>query len=152
MKISFEIIGDPKPQGSKTAFRVGKHARVKEVNSLDHATWRNQVAQVARDLAEHDDVPAPLDGVLTLNVTFRFAMPKSRPKRIRDMVAASGYAPKTTAPDTSKLVRALEDGLQAGGLITDDARIAYLTAAKVETTGWTGADVTIAYQQPGDPS
>lgn len=145
-RLSFEIIGDPKPQGSKTAFRVGNHARVKESGGLDHATWRNQVAQVARDLAQADDVDAPLDGALTLHVTFRFSMSKSRPKRIREL----GIHPKTTAPDLSKLVRALEDGLQAGGLITDDARFFLITASKVETTGWTGAEVVIAHNQPGD--
>lgn len=143
MRLSFEIIGDPKPQGSKTAFRVGNHARVKEDGGLAHATWRNQVARVAKDLADANDVAAPLDGALVLDVEFRFPMPKSRSKRIR----ALGTTPKTTAPDTSKLVRALEDGLQAGGLIVDDARIHRITATKVETTGWTGATVTIS-QEP----
>lgn len=145
--ISFEIIGDPKPQGSKTAFMAGGKARVKERHSDTHAVWRNQVAQVARDLADAPDVPAPLDGPLILDVRFRFAMPKSRPKRIREQ----GSQPKTTAPDLSKLVRALEDGLQAGGLITDDARFWNITTTKVETTGWTGAEIIITHDEETDP-
>lgn len=136
--IEFEIIGDPKPQGSKKAFRVGNHARMEEDGGLAHATWRNQVAQVARDVADSLD-ERPLDGALVLRVEFRFAMPKSRPKYIRER----GQVPKTTAPDTSKLVRALEDGLQAGGLVVDDARFWRIDATKVEVTGWTGAIVTI---------
>lgn len=146
--LTFEIIGDPKAQGSKVAFMAGGKARMKEQSGLNHATWRNQVADVARTIAEHVDVPAPLDGPLTLNVEFRFRMPKSRPARIR----ALGEHPKTTAPDTSKLVRALEDGIQAAGLITDDARFWCITAFKVETvTGWTGASVTVTYTEGAQP-
>ena len=66
-------------------------------------------------------------------------MPKSRPKKVRER----GYAPKTTAPDLDKLVRAVCDALQAGGLITSDARIATLTARKREVVGWTGATITL---------
>lgn len=142
--VSFEIIGDPKAQGSKVAFLAGGKARMKEAAGQPHATWRNQVAQVAAEVAQHDDIPAPLDGPLTLEVEFRFRMPKSRPARIR----ALGEHPKTTAPDTSKLVRALEDGLQAAGLVTDDARFWNVNAWKVETvTGWTGARVTITHHE-----
>lgn len=140
--VEFEILGDPAAQGSKTRMPNGAmleggspEARAK------HRSWRTAVAEAARDVAAHDDVPAPLDGPLCLDVTFRFAMPASRPKHVR----AIGCGPKVSAPDLDKLIRALGDGLQAGGLVRDDARICEIVANKIEVTdGWTGAVVTIS--------
>ena len=140
-EVTFDVIGLPRPQGSKKAFMAGGKARMKEASD-GHATWRNQVAEAARSIAAAVRVPAPLDGPLTLGIEFRFPMPASRSKRVRDY----GWAAKTTAPDLSKLVRCVEDGLQAGGLIVDDARITeYVAVHKIETTGWTGAVITIGY-------
>jgi Holliday junction resolvase RusA-like endonuclease len=136
--VRFEVTGTPMPQGSKKAFAVNGQARMKETGGLKFAAWRNQVSEAARREAETLDTP--LDGALTLHVTFWFPMPASRPKKIK----ALGQVPKTTAPDTSKLCRLVEDSLQAAGLITDDARIAHLEARKWETaTGWTGATITV---------
>ena len=51
---------------------------------------------------------------------------------------------KTTAPDTSKLVRSIEDSMEAAGLIANDARFAVVLATKVEVVdAWTGADIVI---------
>lgn len=137
--VSFDVLGTPRPQGSKKAIAVGGKAIMKE-SSDTHAMWRNQVAQMAKEIA--DTLPeAPLHGPLVLRVQFRFQMPVSRPKKVR----ALGSTPKLTAPDTSKLVRNLEDGLQAGGLIVDDARIVTILASKIETTEWTGAAVHLAW-------
>jgi Holliday junction resolvase RusA-like endonuclease len=139
--ITFEVIGLPKPQGSKVAFNAGGgKARMKEAGGADHAAWRNQVASAARDIAQHPDVPAPLDGPLELGIMFRFPMPASRSKAVR----AAGWCHKTSAPDLSKLIRAVEDSLQAANLIRDDARIVrYGLMDKIETTGWTGCVITI---------
>jgi Holliday junction resolvase RusA-like endonuclease len=124
MIVSFDVVGVPRPQGSKQAFSAGNgKARMKEAGGLEFAAWRNAVAEAARREAEKLD--GPLDGMLRLRVTFRFPMPKSRPKWMREC----GMVPKTTAPDTSKLVRCVEDAFQAAGLIVDDA--------------WTGAELTI---------
>lgn len=137
--IEFEVIGVPKPQGSMKAFNVGGHARVKPSGGSDFAAWRNAVSQAARDVSEHDDVTAPLDGPLALVVTFRFPMPKSRSKAAQK----AGETWKTSAPDTDKLVRTIGDALTAAKLITDDARFAVINATKVETTGWTGAVIRV---------
>lgn len=141
--ITFEVIGTPAPQGSKTAVRT-KHGRTvmlegKGEGRRRHKTWRAAVAEAARDVAGHDDVEAPLDGPLVLDVEFRFPMPASRSKTVH----ALGRAPKTTAPDLDKLVRALGDGLTEGGLIRDDARIVTTISSKVEVVGWTGAVVAL---------
>lgn len=134
----FTVIGDPKPQGSKTAFKVGNHARMKDAAGAGHATWRDAVATAAA--RERSHLPGPLDGELELDVVFRFRMPASARKADR----VRGWRRKTTAPDLSKLVRALEDGLQAAGLISDDARITRLHANKVDVVEeWTGAEILV---------
>lgn len=143
MIVSFHVLGVPAPQGSKSAVVRGGHAVVIEGASKGqrdrHRNWRSAVAEAARDALSTHGLTAALDGPLHLTVTFRHPMPASRPKRIRE----HGTAWKTSAPDASKLLRATEDGLQAGGLIADDARLAEIVVRKVETVGWTGAEIHI---------
>lgn len=140
------VIGVPKPQGSKRAFVVNGQARMTESAGAAGAQWRDAIAVAAKNLADrildtasHSHNVPPFTGPLGLSVEFRFPMPKSRTKAQH----LQGRIYKTTAPDTSKLVRSLEDGLQAAGLIKDDALFVAIEASKVETTGWTGAVVTI---------
>lgn len=143
---SLTVIGEPKPQGSKVAFNAkysGK-AMTKEVGGAGFAAWRNAVTKGAYDLFnalnQSDLDREPLDGALALDVEFRFRMPASRPKSDR----LRGIIPKTTAPDTSKLIRLIEDSLQAAGVIKDDARFADVHANKFEVVdGWIGARITI---------
>jgi len=82
----------------------------------------------------------PLSGALIVTMGFRFPMPESRPPRTRKL----GTVAKTTAPDLDKLVRAVNDGLAAGGLIVNDARIARSAEWKDETIGWTGVTVQVS--------
>lgn len=155
--VEFEVIGVPCPQGSMKAFAVGGRAMVKPSGGLKFAQWRNAVAQAGHDLVVTragewaaevggGDFEFPLDGALGLSVEFRFPMPAGRPKAVREY----GRAWKTTAPDTDKLIRCIGDALTASGLITDDARFVAVEATKVETTGWTGAIVTIT-REDGTP-
>lgn len=148
---SFDVIGIPRAQGSKRAFVVNGKARMTEAAGAAGANWRDAVATAARKEADEiqngrgitSEIP-PFDGPLQLAVTFYFPMPRSRKKADRDR----GILPKTTAPDTSKLVRSLEDGLQAAGLIVDDARFYDISASKWERLGeWCGATVQIG--RPG---
>lgn len=135
--VTFEVVGIPKPQGSMKAFAVGGRAMMKPSGGTDFASWRNAVSEAAKRAAEGLD--APLDGPLSLTVTFRFPMPTSRPKAAR----AAGEAFKTTAPDLDKLVRTIGDAITAANLIADDARFAIINATKVETTNWTGATIRV---------
>ncbi len=137
--IRFEVIGVPAPQGSTRAFVVGNRAVTTNKGNKAQMAWRDSVARAAHDIANHDDIAAPLDGPLVLSVEFRFPMPKSRPKRDR----LTGNIAKTTAPDVDKLLRSVCDALQAAGLVADDARIAAIAATKREVVGWTGAVITI---------
>ena len=47
-----------------------------------------------------------------------------------------------------KLLTYLADNHPTPGLIRDDARIWDITARKVETTGWTGAEILIGEHNP----
>lgn len=142
-----KVVGIPRPQGSRRAFVVNGQARMTDAAGAAGAQWRDAVAQAACNLADRlldtathsHDVP-PFTGPLGLSVEFRFPMPKSRTKAQHK----AGRIYKTTAPDTSKLVRSLEDGLQAAGLIKDDAMFCCIEASKVEVWDrWTGAMVLI---------
>lgn len=134
---TFTVVGDPTPQGSKTKMPNGAmleggtaDLRAKRIN------WRNAVADAARDQAEN---VGKLDGDLVLVVQFRFPMPQSRAKAMRD----AGRCWKNTAPDLDKLVRSVGDSLKAGGLIVDDARIVRIDASKVEVNTWVGATIEL---------
>lgn len=134
--VVFDVVGTPKPQGSMKAFAVGGHARQKPSGGLEFAAWRNAVSEAAR---HHAETVGTLDGPLRLNVLFRFEMPKSRSKAAH----TAGRAPKTTAPDLDKLVRAVGDALTASKLIRDDSLFVVITAEKIETTEWTGATIVV---------
>lgn len=143
--ITFDIVGLPSPQGSKRAFIVGGKARMTDMGGTKAVAWRDSVANQARTLAtEH----GCLDGPLLLDILFRFPMPGSRPKATRTI----GVAWKTTAPDSSKLLRAVEDGLQAGGLIRNDSTIVDHRIRKIEVNvGWSGASIALKQIGPVDP-
>lgn len=133
--VEFDVLGVPAPQGSKR--HVGHGIMVESSKKL--APWRDSVAAAARNAAIRGGVTRSLTGPLNLDVTFRFPMPKARQAAVR----RAGEGPKTTAPDLDKLVRGVGDALQASGLIVDDARIASITARKVEVTAWTGATIRV---------
>lgn len=138
-RVAFEILGLPAPQGSKS--RMPNGAMVEGSSATGRAAlrdWRTAVATTALSVATGLD--GPLDGPLVVHVRFRFPMPASRPRRVRDR----GVGWKSTKPDLDKLQRALGDGLAAGGLIAEDARIAEWHATKVEVIGWTGAEVVVS--------
>lgn len=152
--VSFRVIGDPKPQGSKSAFAAKGTGRVmtKETGGVGFAAWRNAVSEAAMR-AREEFVPEPvlfdgfavvdipLDGPLRLVTRFQHRMPESRRKRD---ILPGGWAWKASAPDQSKMIRLVEDSLQAAGLIKDDARFAEHVSSKVETLeGWTGVQIEI---------
>ncbi len=140
MIVAFDVLGIPMPQGSKKAFTANGRAMLKEAGGNRHAAWRNAVADKAREVAE---VYGPFaKAPIQATVTFRFPMPKSRTKTQRARITI----PKITAPDLDKLLRAVFDGLIAGGLIPDDALITGVRADKIEVVDWYGATITIRQQ------
>lgn len=107
--IRFTVYGTPRPQGSKR--HVGNGVMVEMSKGLK--PWRQDVAGTA---IQHllTPGPTPMYGPhipVTLTADFYFTKPKSA-KRIA----------MTTRPDSSKLLRAIEDAL-IGIVYADDSQI-----------------------------
>lgn len=131
------VPGVPVPQGSVDMYRgriVGVKAPLKK--------WRDSIR--AATLARHEG--EPMDGPLTVALAFQLAPPQ----RARWPLPA-------VKPDLDKLIRAALDSLSTTknrkgvitpGVITDDARIVHITAAKAyhHTPG-----VMITITQTGEP-
>jgi Holliday junction resolvase RusA-like endonuclease len=104
--VSFEIRGEPVPQGSH---RVVRNRIIDDNPKLEK--WRERATEVARRAM--DGCP-PIDGPVCVWVVFQFPRPKSskRHPRLKD-----------TKPDTDKLLRALGDALEKAGVVVNDSRI-----------------------------
>lgn len=142
MTLSFRVLGVPVPQGSKKGYVVGGRVVLVESSEKQLKPWREAVAHAAKDA--HGDSP-PYDGALWLEAMFVMPRPKS---------ARKGAIWHTTKPDSSKLLRALEDSLTIAGVIRDDARFAdtrtWKRLADVDRP-WTGADVSLGRMPNGEP-
>jgi Holliday junction resolvase RusA-like endonuclease len=142
MSVQFTVHGIPAPQGSTRAYVVAGHAVTTNKGNRNSIAWRDSVARSSADQAS-------LTGCITVpvhvTVAYRFPMPTSRRKSIQ----ANGWAFRSIAPDIDKLLRSTLDGLQAGGLLRDDALVVSVTASKVEVRDeWTGAAITIRSVTP----
>jgi Holliday junction resolvase RusA-like endonuclease len=129
------VPGTPVPQGSVDVYR-GRIVSVKA--PLKH--WRTSIR--AATVARHEG--DPLDGPIAVSLAFQLSPPK-RPR---------WWAP-AVKPDLDKLIRAVLDSLStttrkgvvtAQGVITDDARIIHITAAK-SYHGNPGVMITITQAQ-----
>lgn len=129
---SFFVAGTPAPQGSKRIVQPKGHARPMLIEmSKKLGPWRTAVAVAAA--RERTRLGMPIDVPLRLDITFWFRRPK--------------YS-KFPAPllDLDKLVRAVNDGLQAGGLIANDRMITTIGNARKRWTiddGASGARITL---------
>lgn len=134
------VPGTPVPQGSVDVYRgrvVSVKAPLKE--------WRNRIR--ASTTARHDG--PPMDGPLNVSLVFQLAPPK-KPR---------WWAP-AVKPDLDKLIRAALDSLSTTrdrktrvtirGVITDDARIIHITAAKTYH-GTPGVLITITQAGESQP-
>lgn len=131
--IVMHIKGRPAPQGSKSHKGNG---RMVESSRLLPA-WRRAVKKASADAREQHGT---IDRAVRVDVTV--VLP--RPKR-------SKFDGPAGAPDLDKLQRAIGDGLEAGGLISNDSRIVEWASRKVwaETVGGpTGAVVTVTLAEP----
>jgi Holliday junction resolvase RusA-like endonuclease len=130
--IRFEVIGEPKPQGSKIAqviYRksegrkpqpvLTKNGRVLTVARDDNAKtaeWRQEVATAARRAYQ-----GPLlTGAVRL--TLVFSRPRLKGHFGKRGLLASAPTFPTTRPDTVKLTRAVEDSL-TGVIWRDDSQV-----------------------------
>ena len=126
--IKFFVPGTPAPQGSKKAFKRGKKIVLVEMSEKLPA-WRDAVSRVASDHAPDE----PLDCALRVSMDFYLPAPaKSR----------FGKHP-AGVPDLDKLARAVNDGITAGKLWTDDSRVCSLHVRKHWTDDTPGASITV---------
>lgn len=128
--ITIHVPGTPKPGGSKTAFPFRRNdgslgARVVDAAGKGNATWRNLVVVHAKQAHKGP----PMKGPIRLSVTFRMPRPK---RHYRGNGKLRGDAPlwHVSRPDTTKLLRAVEDALTDAGLWADDGCVASQTAVK----------------------
>lgn len=134
--VTFNVIGVPHPQGSKSAFVVGKRAVVVDGSSASgrakHKVWRTLVAEEAQIVAE--DRGGPFVGPVAVHIEFRLPSVKSDPYRVLHI----------TKPDIDKLGRSCLDSMVDGGLIKDDSLVYSLRMVKLYAVGLAHAGATIA--------
>ena len=121
--LSFEVLGNPVPQGSMRGFVQGGRAVVTADNSKLRP-WRDTVTWAARDaLGNHPERPTfPIVTPVEMELRFWLHRPLSAPKT-RDVLP-------TKPPDLDKLIRAIGDSLVNAGVIHDDAQITDLHVVK----------------------
>ena len=135
--VKFTVIGTPASQGSKTAYVRGGRAVIVDGSSKagrdKHATWRSQVANEARVVAERRG--EPFSGPCAVNLDFFFPLPARDPHRYYHAVPV----------DVDKAIRSVLDSLVNAGLVVDDSLVSVVKAAKFYARDghWTGVGVTI---------
>jgi Holliday junction resolvase RusA-like endonuclease len=147
--ITIEVRGLPAPQGSKR--HVGRGIMVESSKAV--GPWREAVrAETQRALESilfaGRDLP-PTGGPMAMTVTFYLPRPKSHYRTGRNAHLLRESAPTFPAgrPDLDKLVRALLDGLTAGGVWQDDSQVVQLAVGK--DYGEPGAIITIDRLEEG---
>lgn len=135
--VTFRVVGIPRPQGSKRGFvtKRGKVAMVEMSKSLPD--WRRRVASVVQGLSAQ-----PFDGPIMLTCDFYFPRPNAHYRGKARTLRPDAPVWVTRTPDSSKLVRALEDEL-TGVLVHDDAQFVRIAASKAYTDEQPGVVVTL---------
>ena len=131
--IEFFVPGTPQPGGSKRAFFNPKTKRAQVVEACKgNPAWRSDVKAFA--LAAYD---GPLiGGPLYLVVEFVMARPKGHFGSGKNAQVLKPSAPPypTSKPDTTKLLRTLEDAL-TGIVWVDDAQVVRQEVFKLYADG-----------------
>ena len=115
----FFVPGVPAPGGSKRHIGGGRMIDACKRN----APWRAMVALAAMEAG-----CKPMDGPLLLSIGFNMPRPKGHYRKDGTLKPNAPHFP-TVKPDTTKLVRALEDALK-GIAWTDDAQVVTQIARK----------------------
>jgi Holliday junction resolvase RusA-like endonuclease len=122
LPIVIEVRGIPKPGGSKR--HVGNGVLI-DSSGKKGADWRGDCKTVALVAMNGRD---PIDAPLSVSFTFTFPRPRSHYTSKGLRPAAPTY--KVSAPDTTKLIRSIEDAL-TGIVWKDDSRIVIQSATKL---------------------
>jgi Holliday junction resolvase RusA-like endonuclease len=121
MGLTFEVVGDPVPQGSKRAFLPPGQTRpvIVDDNKGPLRTWRDTMRSAATDAMGQQPLPY-FDGPVAVRLTFRLVQPKTV-KRVYPAVK----------PDLDKLVRAALDAFTSARVWQDDAQVVQILTSKV---------------------
>lgn len=138
--LTLDVTGLPAPQGSKRAW-VNKHTGRAQMREQTHdkiQLWRQDVKAAATDhIAASPDDWAPLEGPLSVDVTFRFPRPKSHHRTgknahlLRDRAPA--YPCTRSVGDLDKCLRSTWDALVTAGLFGDDSQVVHTNTWQVYT-------------------
>lgn len=134
MTYSFFVAGVPAPGGSKTSYGRGRIVDSCKRNPA----WKSLVALTASQAG-----CVPLDGPLCMTLVFWMPRPKGHFRKDGTLRPAAPKYP-TVKPDTTKLIRSLEDAL-TGICWRDDTQIITQIASKFYSKGKVGALVTIGH-------
>ena len=138
--LTFSMNGLPRGQGRPRAAKRGGFVAVYKADT--DRRYEASVAKVAEAAMAGRD---PFEGPLSLSLRFRMPIPKSSTKRVKTSMAA-GEIPPTTKPDTSNMVKAIEDAMN-GVAFVDDAQIVRLFATKLYAEV-PGVDVRVEAFEP----
>ena len=122
-ELRFTAYGTPRPQGSAKAFVRGNRAFITSDN-VKLKPYRHTLTQVALEELRRNVPEGPLcsRGIgVEVSITFVLAKPKSKAKRVTEVVVK---------PDVDKLCRAVLDSL-TGVAYEDDSQVVALTAQKL---------------------
>jgi len=122
------VNGIPAPQGSKR--HVGNGRMVESSKAV--GPWREAVRAETQRV-----ITVPLAGPVRVTVMFYLPRPKGHWRTGRNAHLLRDAAPALPCgtPDLDKLVRAVLDGLTAGGAWKDDGQVATLAAGKYYADG-----------------
>jgi Holliday junction resolvase RusA-like endonuclease len=140
MKITFDVIGVPKPGGSKTAFYNKKLGRALVVDACKNKDWKNSVAIAGSIEMKRRGFPI-MAGPLLVKFQFRLPRPKyhyDKKGMVKPQFVAACHV-KT--PDVLKCARSTEDALTKIVWI-DDSQIIEETITK-RFAGEPGATITV---------
>lgn len=144
--LSFNVYGTPRPAGSKKAFINSKTGRpiITDATGPAGKDWRASIQHEAIAAMQITAMRIIEKGIpLMLQVKFNFLRPKSHFGTGRNSEMLKDSAPEChiKAPDTTKLVRAVEDALNRV-LWHDDSQIVAQFAEKYYSD-WEGAAIKI---------
>lgn len=125
--LRFTVPGKPQPAGSKRAFKRGARVIVVDDNTKAKP-WQAEVKAAAIEAMRGAEV---LAGPIKLEVCFHMARPKAH-YGAGGRVKASAPLYPIVRPDTTKLLRGLEDAL-TGTVWRDDAQVVDQLAQRLYT-------------------
>lgn len=127
--VTFKVLGEPEPQGSTTTYvRQGKAHTTSANKNLK--PWRNDVAEAAQRAMQLFGAEKIAKGRgVRLVLHFTFARLSGHFGKGGQLLR-SAPARKTTKPDLSKLVRAVEDSLVDAGVMVDDNQVTEIATSK----------------------